>query len=274
MVTETHLVDDRTDETPGAPSPGRNLWRKGTLIGLRSQSRYSRTLVFRVPGWPGDRPGQHVDVRLTAADGYSAQRSYSLADASTPNRVAITVDLIPHGEVSPYLVTTMEIGDELDVRGPIGGWFVWRLGDPVIGEGPVLLIAGGSGIVPLLAMLRARRRADDLTPTMLVYSARDTRTLIYARDLAEIAADPASPGSADVRVVYTRKAPNGHPRPPSRLAAADIEAPPTWPQPTAVRVYVCGPSGFVDHATGLLREAGYPEHRIRTERFGPSGVVQ
>lgn len=273
-MTETHLVGDRIDEDTEAPSPAPNRWRKGTLIGLRPQSRYSRMLVFRVPGWPGDRPGQHVDIRLTAADGDSAQRSYSLADASTPNRVAITVDLIPHGEVSPYLVATMEIGDELDVHGPIGGWFVWDPGDLAIGDGPVLLIAGGSGIVPLLAMLRARRRAEDLTPTMLVYSTRDSRTLMYARDLDEIAAAPASAGSADVRLVYTRRAPNGHPRPPSRLAAADLEAPPTWPQPMAARVYVCGPSGFVDHATGLLRETGYPDHRIRTERFGPSGVDQ
>lgn len=124
-----------------------NHWRKGSLVGLRSQSTHARTLIFDVPAWPGHLPGQHVDIRLTASDGYSAQRSYSLADVSTPNQVAITVDLLPHGEVSPYLVEVMELGDALDVRGPIGKWFVWEPGDPDIGPGPVLLIAGGSGVV-------------------------------------------------------------------------------------------------------------------------------
>lgn len=265
-------MDDRARGSAGAPRRVGIPWRKAILIGLRPQSRYSRTLVFRVPGWPGDRPGQHVDVRLTAPDGYSAQRSYSLADASTPNRVAITVDLIPHGEVSPYLVTKMEIGDELDVRGPIGGWFVWEPGDASIGDGPVLLIAGGAGAVPLVTMLRARRRAIDLTPTMLVYSVRDPRTLMYGRDLEDFSADPALPSSAEIRVAYTRRAPDGYPRPPARLMLDDISAPRTWPQPMAARIYVCGPSGFVDHATALVREAGYPDDRIRTERFGPSGV--
>lgn len=249
-----------------------STWRQATLIGLRSQSRHSRTLVFRVPGWPGDRPGQHVDVRLTAPDGYSAQRSYSLADASTPNRVAITVDLVPHGEVSPYLVTTMEIGDQLDVRGPFGEWFVWEPGDPTIGDGPVMLIAGGSGVVPLVAMLRARRRAEDATPTMLVYSVRDPRSLMYARELEELSSDRSLP--PHLRVLYTRSAPEGTARAPSRLTADDLAPPSTWTRPTAARVYVCGPTGFVEHATGLLREMGYADSQIRTERFGPSGGQQ
>jgi ferredoxin-NADP reductase len=268
-------VDDPVDGSAEA-APAGNHWRKATLIGLHSQSWHSRTLALRVPGWPGHLPGQHVDVRLTAPDGYTAQRSYSLAEPSTPNRAAITVDLLPRGEVSPYLVEVMEIGDELDVRGPIGGWFVWEPGDPGVGEGPVLLIAGGSGVVPLVTMLRARKLAGDQTPTMLVYSLRGPRDLMYGPELEEMAADPsasgAAPGAADVRLVYTRKVPDGHPRPASHLAAEDIEAPATWPKPLAARVYVCGPSGFVDHATRLLRESGYPDDRIRTERFGPTGA--
>ena len=275
-MTDTNTTEDPADSSAEATPPAGNHWRKATLIGLHSQSWHSRTLDLRVPGWIGHLPGQHVDVRLTAADGYSAQRSYSLAEPATPNRVAVTVDLLPHGEVSPYLVEIMEIGDELDVRGPIGGWFVWEPGDPAIGGGPVLLIAGGSGVVPLVTMLRARKRAGDLTPTMLVYSLRGPRDLMYGPELEEMAADPsapnATPSSAEVRLVYTRKVPDGHPRPASHLAAEDIQPPSAWPEPLAARVYVCGPSGFVDHATGLLRETGYPDDRIRTERFGPTGV--
>lgn len=277
-MTETTAYESPAGALPGAARPRGNRWRKATLVDFHSQSQHSRTLALSVPGWPGHVAGQHVDVRLTAADGYSAQRSYSLAEASTTNRVAITVDLLPHGEVSPYLVDIMEIGDELDVRGPIGGWFVWEPGDPAIGDGPVLLIAGGSGVVPLVTMLRARERVGDLTPTMLVYSLRGPRGLMYGPELEELSVRGLSPspapGSADVRIVYTRKAPEGHPRPVSHLAAEDIQPPAAWPTALAARVYVCGPSSFVDHATGLLRVAGYPDDRIRIERFGPSGADQ
>lgn len=277
-MTEANVSDHRVDTSPAGTPASRNQWRKATLIGLHSQSTHSRTLALRVPGWHGHLAGQHVDVRLTAPDGYSAQRSYSLAEAATPDRVAITVDLLPHGEVSPYLAATMEIGDELDVRGPIGGWFVWEPGDPAIGAGPVLLIAGGSGVVPLVTMLRARKQARDLTPTMLVYSLRGPRDLMYGPELEEIAAGASAPsvrpGSAEVRLVYTRTIPDGHPRPAAHLTAEDIRTPGAWQEPLAARVYVCGPSGFVDHATGLLREMGYPDDRIRTERFGPTGADQ
>lgn len=277
-MTETNVPEAGAAGSAAAAPPAANRWRRATLVGLHSQSRHARTLAFRVPGWTGHLPGQHVDVRLTAADGYSAQRSYSLAEAPTPHRVAITVDLLPHGEVSPYLVETMEIGDELDVRGPIGGWFVWEPGDPSIGDGPVLLIGGGSGVVPLVTMLRARARAGNLTPAMLVYSLRGPRDLMYGPELEEMAAGHAAPGatpaSPEVRLVYTRKVPDGHPPPAAHLTADDIRPPAAWPEPLAARVYVCGPSGFVDHATRLLREAGYPDDRIRTERFGPTGVVE
>lgn len=255
-----------------------NHWRRGTLVGLQSQSMHSRTLTFDVPAWPGHLPGQHVDIRVTAPDGYSAQRSYSLADVSTPNEVAITVDLLPHGEVSPYLVEVMEPGDALDVRGPIGKWFVWEPGDPDIGPGPVLLIAGGSGVVPLMTMLRARNAANDDTPTMLVYSLRGPRDLMYERELKDMASADApgvlGDGSVDVRIVYTRKAPDGHPREPSHMSADDLRPPPSWPTPRAARVYVCGPSGLVDHATRLLHDLHYSDDRIRTERFGPTGATR
>ncbi|WP_235854583.1 FAD-binding oxidoreductase [Nonomuraea aridisoli] len=267
-MTDTNTTDSSVEEIRSVG----NHWRKATLIDLHSQSWHSRTLVLRVPGWTGHLPGQHVDIRLTAADGYSAQRSYSLAEPATPDRVAVTVDLLPHGEVSPYLVEGMEIGDELDVRGPIGGWFVWEPGDPSIGDGPVLLIAGGSGVVPLVTMLRARKRAGDATPTMLVYSLRGPRDLMYGPELEEMSADLSAPGSAEVRLVYTRKIPDGHPRPASHLAVEDIRPPSAWPDPLAARVYVCGSSGFVDHATRLLHEVGYPDDRLRTERFGATGV--
>jgi ferredoxin-NADP reductase len=275
-VTDAGSTEGPTGSLAGAAPAPRNRWRTATLIGSHSQSRHSRTLALRVPGWPGHLPGQHVDVRLTAADGYSAQRSYSLAEPATPNRAAITVDLLPHGEVSPYLAETMEIGDELEVRGPIGGWFVWEPGDPAIGNGPVLLIAGGSGVVPLVTMLRARKQAGDLTPTLLVYSLRGPRDLMYGPELQEISADvtppDVTPGPADVRLVYTRTVPPGHRRTASHLAVEDLRPPDTWARPLAARVYVCGPSGFVDHATDLLRQAGYPDDRIRTERFGPTGA--
>lgn len=277
-MTDTTTTAHPANSSAEAPAPAGNHWRRATLVGLHSQSWHSRTLALRVPGWPGHLPGQHVDVRLTAPDGYSAQRSYSLAEPAAPDRAAITVDLLPRGEVSPYLVEVMEIGDELDVRGPIGGWFVWEPGDPSIGDGPVLLIAGGSGVVPLVTMLRARKLAGDLTPTMLVYSLRGPRDLMYGPELEEMAAEPSAPGttpgSADVRLVYTRKVPDAHPRPASHLAADDVKAPAAWPEPLAARAYVCGPSGFVEHATGLLRETGYTDDRIRTERFGPTGADQ
>lgn len=273
-MTDTDSTEAPADSLAAAASTPRNRWRKATLIGLHSQSRHSRTLALRVPGWTGHLPGQHVDIRLTAADGYSAQRSYSLAEPATPNRVAITVDLLPHGEVSPYLVETMEIGDELDVRGPIGGWFVWEPGDPSIGDGPVLLVAGGSGVVPLVTMLRARKQAGDRTPTKLVYSLRGPRDLMYGPELQDMSADTcnATAGAPEVRLVYTRTVPAGHPRSASHLAAEDLAPPTSWTRPLATRVYVCGPSGFVDHATGLLRKAGYPDGHIRTERFGPTGA--
>jgi ferredoxin-NADP reductase len=265
-----------TDRTPNPQPPAHDHWQQATLISTRRQSKHSRTLTLRVPGWSGHLPGQHVDVRLTAEDGYTAQRSFSLAEPSSNGRLAITVDLVPHGEVSPYLVGAMEIGDQLDVRGPIGGWFVWQPGSPQPTGEPILLIAGGSGVVPLVTMLRARNKALDPTRMLLVYSLRDPEDLMYAHDLEGLQAHEgqASPGTdgVEARLVYTRHAPPGSPRSVGHLTAADLHLPGAWDAALASRVYLCGSSGFVEHATNLLHAVGYSDQHIRIERFGPSGV--
>jgi len=271
------MPDPTTTRRPGdvsveAVRPVDDPWLPATLVGLQTQSLHSRTLTLSVPGWPGHQPGQHADLRLTAADGYSAQRSYSLAEPGTADRISVTVELLSHGEVSPYLAETMEIGDQLDLRGPIGGWFVWEPGDPRIAAGPVLLIAGGSGVVPLVTMLRARNEAADRTPMMLVYSLRGPRDLMYGPELAQLGTAEPDLGQIEIRLVYTRRVAEGYPRPAGHLTTEDITLPASWREQLAARVYVCGSSGFVDHATGLLRRVGYHDDRIRTERFGPTGV--
>lgn len=244
----------------------RHPWHKARLISTRAQSRHSRTLTFEVADWPDHLAGQHVDVRLTSSDGYSAQRSYSLATPPSPGRISITADLVPHGEVSAYLVRTMRLGDELDVRGPVGGWFVWDPRDPELQDQPILLIAGGSGIVPLMTMIRTRMRAHSQAPFMLVYSVRSPSYLMYRYDLDH------APQGLETRVVYTRKSAPEDTRGVARLGAADLAVPPSWGgTPRAARSYVSGPTRFVDHATNLLRACGYREEQIRTERFGPSG---
>jgi len=163
---------------------GRLNWLVGEVTELRDETATARTIVLSVPGWPGHAPGQHVDVRLTAEDGYSAQRSYSIASAADGSRVELTVQRLPDGEVSPYLAESLVVGQPLELRGPIGGWFVWVPADP----GPVLLIAGGSGIVPLMSMIRARQQVASTAPFRLVYSVRGPADVIYAAELAERAA--------------------------------------------------------------------------------------
>jgi ferredoxin-NADP reductase len=211
----------------------------------------ARTIVLDVPGWPGHVAGQHVDVKLTAPDGYSAQRSYSIAAPLSGDRVELTVQLVPDGEVSPYLVDELLPTDELEIRGPIGGWFTWHATDP----GPVLLVAGGSGIVPLMAMIRERARTGSTTPFTLAYSVRGPADVYYSTELTA--------STVDFRVLYTRTdAPN---RPAGRITAADL------PDATGARVYVCGPTGFVEAVSELLLARGQDPASIRTERFGASG---
>jgi ferredoxin-NADP reductase len=228
---------------------------------VRDETATARTLVLDLPGWPGHLPGQHVDVRLTAPDGYRAQRSYSIASAWTPGTpVELTVQRLDDGEVSPYLTEVLRVGDPLELRGPVGGWFVWRAADPA----PVLLVAGGSGIVPLMAMVRARTAARARTPFRLIYSVRSPADACYAAELHRRVRDDAG---LDVRFVYTRRTPDDWPEPANRLTA-DTLAAHGWPPDFTPAVFVCGPTGFVEAAADLLVALGHDPQRIRTERFG------
>lgn len=249
---------------PGRLGPGRPAaplrWQAARLVELRDETAAARTLVFDVPGWPGHRPGQHVDVRLTAEDGYSTQRSYSLASAPDGERVELTVQRVADGEVSSYLTGVMEVGDQAEVRGPVGGWFVWDPADPA----PVLLVAGGSGVVPLMAMLRVRRAIGSRVPFRLVYSVRSPSDRYY---LADLRRDDLG---VDIAYVYTREVPDGWSRPPGRLTAADLGGH-GWPPDAEPACFVCGPTGFVEAAADLLVGIGHDPGRVRTERFGPTG---
>jgi ferredoxin-NADP reductase len=233
-----------------AAIPGRLAWRVARLAEARRETGTARTLVFDVPDWPGQAAGQHVDLRLTADDGYTAQRSYSL---SAPDRVELTVQRIADGEVSPYLTDVIRLGDPVELRGPVGGWFVWRPGT----ERPVLLVAGGSGIAPLMAMIRARRRSGDGTPFTLLYSVRTPSDLYFAEELRR------PDDGLTVALLYTREAPDGWPRPPGRLAPDDLAE-----VGLDSDCFVCGPTGFVEAAADLLVARGHDPRRIRTERFG------
>ncbi|GAA3224608.1 ferredoxin reductase [Actinocorallia longicatena] len=232
----------------------RLAWLPAELVGRRTETASAVTLDFDVPGWPGHLAGQHVDIRLTAEDGYSTQRSYSLAE---PGRVALTVQRVTGGEVSPYLADVLRIGDTIELRGPVGGYFVWRPSE----TRPVLLVGGGSGVVPLAAMIRARTTG---VPFRLVYSVRSPEELLYASELRR------PPGGVDVTTIYTRRAPEGSPRAPGRLTPADLAAH-GWPADFEPDCFVCGPTGFVEAVTGMLIALGHDPSRIRTERFGPSG---
>jgi ferredoxin-NADP reductase len=242
---------------------GRLTWRAAQVVAVRDESPSARTLVLEVPDWPGHLPGQHVDVRLTAADGYQAQRSYSVASAPDGSRVELTVQRLDDGEVSPYLTQVLRPGDLLELRGPIGGWFVWRPG----GTDPVLLLGGGSGVVPLMAMVRTRVASASPTPMRLLYSTRTPDTVLYGDELHRLAErDP----QLNVALVYTRRAPAGWSGPVGRLDAARL-ATLARPPAAAPACFVCGPTGFVEAAANLLVDQGYPRGRIKTERFGPSG---
>jgi len=231
-------------------------WRVAYLVAARAETPTSRTLVLQVDGWPGHRPGQHVDLRLTAEDCYSVQRGYSVASAPDGERIELTVQLLADGEVSPFLVHDYAIGDPVELRGPIGGWFVW---DPADSQ-PVLLIGGGSGIVPLIAILRTRRAVGSSTPFRLLYSVRTPDDVYYRDELT---------GNDDVEttILYTRSAPGDSTRLAGRLTADDIGG---W-RDTHPRAYICGPTGFVEAASRLLVTLHYAARHIRTERFGPGG---
>ena len=240
------------------------MWRVGTVVALQDETATARTITLKVPDWPGHIAGQHIDVRLTASDGYSAVRSYSIASApNAEKRVELTVERLPNGEVSPYLTQELAVGDRLELRGPIGGWFVWRTQQTE----PIQLIAGGSGIVPIMAMIRSRASTGSTAPFRLLYSVREPGAVFYRDDLQTLLDRDDKVG---LTYAYTRVAPKDWPRPPSRIDAALI-ANTTWPSKLVPTCYVCGPTSFVESVTGFLSASGNSSEKIRTERFGPTG---
>src|SRR6516162_11010265 len=240
------------------------MWRAGTVVALHDETPTARTITLQVADWPSHVAGQHVDVRLTAPDGYSAVRSYSIASApNSESCVEITVERLPDGEVSPYLTQELAVGDQLELRGPIGGWFVWRTQQ----SEHVQLIAGGSGIVPLMAMIRSRASAGSTAPFRLLYSVREPGAGFYRDDLLTLS---DRDNKVSVTYAYTRVAPKDWPQAPGRIDAALI-ADATWPSNLAATCYVCGPTPFVESAVGLLSAFGNSPDKIRTERFGPTG---
>jgi ferredoxin-NADP reductase len=239
-------------------------WRRATVIGLSDETPTARTIALAVRDWPSHIAGQHVDVRLTAPDGYSAVRSYSIASApNSDGRIEITVEQLANGEVSPYLTNELRVGDDLELRGPVGGWFVWRRDQTE----PIQLVAGGSGIVPLMAMIRSRASAGSAAPFRLLYSVREPGAVFYRNELQALSDQN---NSVIVTYAYTRVAPKDSPRPPGRIDATLI-ATGTWPSNFAPTSYVCGPTSFVENVTDLLIAAGHDRENIRTERFGATG---
>jgi ferredoxin-NADP reductase len=238
---------------------GRLSWQTATVSTVVNQTPTARTLLLDVADWPGHRAGQHVDIRLTAEDGYQAERAYSIASAPG-EPLAITVERLEDGEVSPYLTQELQPGDLLEVRGPIGGYFVW---EPAFG-GPVLLLAGGSGIVPLRAILRYRDLLGSSVPARLLYSARRLEDVIYRDEL--------SVHREGLEVIYalTRSQPAGwagYARRVDEAMLADV----AWPAADKPLAYVCGPTSFVETVAAGLVGLGYPPVRVRTERFGATG---
>ena len=240
------------------------MWRVGTVVALHDETPTAKTITLQVPNWPGHVAGQHIDVRLTASDGYSAVRSYSIASApNVEGRVEVTVERLADGEVSPYLTQELAVGDRVELRGPIGGWFVWRTRQTE----PIQLIAGGSGIVPLMAMIRSRASAESTAPFRLLYSVREPGAAFY-RDELQAIADRGH--FLSLTYAYTRVAPKSSPRPPGRVDASII-AETTWSSRLIPTCYVCGPTSFVKATAALLVSCGNRPDNIKTERFGPTG---
>src|SRR5213592_4952458 len=242
---------------------GRLSWQLGEVVATQAETARTKSITLTLPTWRGHRAGQHVDVRLTAEDGYQAERSYSIA--SPPEeapRVTLTVERLDDGEVSPYLTEELRIGDQLELRGPIGGYFVWEASM----GGPLLLVAGGSGVVPFRSILRHHQAIGSAVPVRLLYSARSLAEVIYRKELTAVAAD----GAVDIRYTLTREQPEGWQGFGRRIDQELLDEI-AWPPNEHPRVYVCGPTAFVETAAGALVALGHAPGRIRTERFGPSG---
>lgn len=236
-------------------------WRIADVVDVVRETPRASTVVLDVPEWPGHLAGQHLDVRLTAEDGYQAERSYSISSAPGEGRVTITVERLDDGEVSPYLTDELRAGDRLELRGPIGRWFVWDGG-----ASPMLLVAGGSGVCPLMAMLRRRADLMSRTPARLLYSARDLEDVIFRNELVRLGAGDG----VQVSLTLTRDRPpgwTGHARRVDERMLAAV----AWPPDRAADTYVCGPTSFVETVAESLVSLGHDASRIRTERFGPTG---
>jgi ferredoxin-NADP reductase len=245
----------------GAAVLGRLTWRVADVLDVVPETTRVKTIAFEVPGWPGHRAGQHVDIRLTAEDGYQAQRSYSIASAPDGTRVELTVERLEDGEVSPYLTDELRPGDQIELRGPVGGYFVW---EPEQG-GPLLLVAGGSGIVPLMAMVRVRATAGSDADARLLFSSRSWDDVIYRDELERLHGD-------GLRVAHTltRTQPPGWTGFARRVDAEMLAE--VGPSPAqGPHVYVCGPTPFVEAVAGTLVQLGHDPQRVKTERFGPTG---
>jgi ferredoxin-NADP reductase len=228
------------------------------VLEVKPETSRTSNIVLELPDWPGHLAGQHVDVRLTAEDGYQAQRSYSIASAPEDPELVLTVERLDDGEVSPYLVDELRSGDELELRGPIGGYFVW---EEALG-GPLLMVAGGSGVVPFRAMLSHHLAVESAAPVRLLYSSRSLEDVIYREEL--LARD-------DVQVALTRSWPDdwsGH----RGRVDAELLREVAWPPAQSPQIYICGPTAFVEAIAGRLVDIGHDPSRIRTERFGPTGA--
>ena len=242
---------------------GRLDWQIGVVRTSAPVTPRTHLLTIDLPGWEGHLPGQHVDVRLTAEDGYQAQRSYSIASASYPSSIELAVERLDDGEVSAYLTDVLVPGDQLELRGPIGGYFTWEVTD----GGPVLLIAGGSGVAPLMSMIRQRVLDGSTVPMRLLYSSRDWDEVIYRDELTALA---ARDGGFELVQTLTRGQPPGWIGFFRRIDAEMVQEV-AYPMDQSPLAYVCGPTALVESAANLLVELGYAPEQVKTERFGPTG---
>ena len=246
-----------------AAIPGRLTWQLGRVVELIDETPQCKSIVLDLPEWQGHRAGQHVDVRLTAEDGYQAERSYSIASAPEDRHLVLTVERLDDGEVSPYLTDELRADDELELRGPIGGYFVWERSC----GGPLELLAGGSGIVPFRAMLRHWAAGERDAAARLIYSSRSLGDVIYREELTSL----SSEDGLDLKLALTREWPEGWEGLRGRIDRGLLEQV-TRPPEHHPLVYVCGPTSFVETVAQALVEIGHDAQRIRTERFGPTGT--
>ncbi len=243
---------------------GRLTWQISIVVAIRPETARTKSLTLALPHWNGHRPGQHVDVRLTAEDGYQAERSYSIASPPEERQqITLTIERLDDGEVSPYLVDEVRVGDQLEVRGPIGGYFVWDAGL----SDPLFLVAGGSGIVPLMAMLRHRQINGSHLPTRLLYSSRSYEDVIYRNELDRLDEEDTA---LEVVHTLTRTQPPGWTGYRRRIDS-DLLQKVAWPPEQHPLTFICGPTQMVEAAAASLLSLGYEPTRIKTERFGPTG---